>query len=310
MLRYISRRSSRWSDEIEAFDPESQSTEILEILTTRVFPLDILISLELAQLRTFTIPTISALLHKTRQYEEDGERRIDDTKAILTELTEEGLNSERSKAMMAHLNKIHSFYEISNDDYLYTLSTFIFEPILWMRDYAWRELSVKEKGAFYYFFRDMGQGMKIKDIPASLEDFWQWRLKYEARCQLYADSNKKVSFGLLNAFEKRIPKLFRPLIVPALASVIGDDRIRAVLGLPKPGLFSRSLVLLAMKIRQRLLRYVTVWDKLDWRSTRIYNDYPTYPEGFQVDELGPAHLVQKIKRAEAPVADTSAATDL
>jgi hypothetical protein len=39
------------------------------VLANHVFPLEVLVALEIAQLRTFTIPTISAILHSTAQYE-------------------------------------------------------------------------------------------------------------------------------------------------------------------------------------------------------------------------------------------------
>jgi hypothetical protein len=295
MLRYISLRSSKWDRDIEALDARDDAATILDILMTRVFPLDVLVSLELAQIRTFTIPSISALLHKTRQYEDHGEKRIDDTKGILTSLTEDGLDSDRGQQAATHLNRIHSFYDISNDDFLYTLSTFIFEPILWIKRYGWRDFSEKETLALFYFFSEMGRAMHIKDIPESIESFWQWRLDYEEQVQVHDENNTLVTMGLINSFNKRVPRLFRPLIKAVLATVIGDDHIRKVLGLKTPRILTRALVAFAMKARGLFLRVFTVWDKLEYRSTRIYNDYPTYPNGFKLSDLGPETVLQKMK---------------
>ena len=55
------------------------------------------LSLELGQFRTFGIPTISRLLHATREYEDSCGRRYDDTDLILREILENGSTSERAR---------------------------------------------------------------------------------------------------------------------------------------------------------------------------------------------------------------------
>lgn len=42
------------------------------------------------------------------------------------------------------MNDIHSQYQISNGDYLYTLMLFIAEPIKWINKYEWRVLDERE----------------------------------------------------------------------------------------------------------------------------------------------------------------------
>ena len=36
------------------------------------------------------------------------------------------------------MNRMHGRYAISNDDYLYVLSTFVLVPIRWNHAYGWR----------------------------------------------------------------------------------------------------------------------------------------------------------------------------
>lgn len=312
MLFPLSRQSNRWSKEIEALDVKEDAVTILDILMTRVFPIDVLVSLEMAQIRTFSIPSISALLHKTRQYEDHGERRLDDTKAILTEMTIDGLDSEKGQNMVQHLNRIHGFYNIPNDDYLYTLSTFIFDPILWIKRYGWRDFTPKEKNAIYNFFASMGEAMKIKDIPKSLDDFWQWRLQYEATAQEFAPSNQAVTYGLINAAKPQVPFFLRPFIPKILSVLFNDPSLSTVLGLPKAGLLSSILVNSAMKARALLARWITPWDKIEFRSTKIYNSYPTYPNGYKLSELGPSDITAKMKKedaAPAPPTENSTAPE-
>ena len=52
----------------------------------------------------------------------------DDTDMILSEIVENGYDSERGRAFLDRLNKIHSHFNISNELYLYVLSTFVYEP--------------------------------------------------------------------------------------------------------------------------------------------------------------------------------------
>ena len=46
------------------------------------------------------------------------------------------------------MNRIHGQYQISNEDFLYTLSTFIFEPVRWIDRFGWRQTYPNEREAF------------------------------------------------------------------------------------------------------------------------------------------------------------------
>jgi hypothetical protein len=51
------------------------------------------------------------------------------------------------RAAMRIMNRLHSLYPIENVDFVYTLSTFIFEPVRWNARFGWRPLSEHEKQA-------------------------------------------------------------------------------------------------------------------------------------------------------------------
>ncbi len=69
MVANLALRTTRWDDAIARLDPERDAEAIARILGNHLFPLEVLVALEIAQLRTFTIPTISRTLHATGQYE-------------------------------------------------------------------------------------------------------------------------------------------------------------------------------------------------------------------------------------------------
>ena len=54
------------------------------------------------------------------------------------------------------MNQIHGRFKISNDDLLYVLSTFVFEPIRWNARFGWRPLIEAERPASFHFWVGVG----------------------------------------------------------------------------------------------------------------------------------------------------------
>src|SRR6185503_14754411 len=100
--------------------------------------------------------------------------------------------SGRGKEALERMNWAHGHYQISNDDFRYVLSTFIYEPIRWIDTVGWRATSRNEKLAYYYFWRAIGQRMGIKDIPESYEAFEEWSRAYERAQFRFAETNQGI----------------------------------------------------------------------------------------------------------------------
>ena len=49
------------------------------------------------------------------------------------------------------MNQIHGRFSIANEDYLYVLSTFVFEPIRWNARFGWRPMCEQERLAMFAF---------------------------------------------------------------------------------------------------------------------------------------------------------------
>jgi hypothetical protein len=158
---------SRVLDEISSLDPERDHQRIA-FLSCRVdFPWDTTRALEFALFRTFAAPSIAALLHKTQEFECRSQKRYDDTDIIVSEIMEHGYDSDRGRAAIARMNALHGRFHIPNRDFLYVLSTFIFEPIRWNQRFGWRRNGVKlpsprDRGA--------GGGGAATDTPLSHHD--------------------------------------------------------------------------------------------------------------------------------------------
>jgi len=132
------------------------------------FPWDINRALELALLKTFCLPSISGLLHKTGEFEERPRKRYDDTALIVAELVRLGPDSPQGQAVIQRLNQIHGNYSIRQTDFVYVLSGFVAEPIHWIENYGWRALQPLEQEALFKFWDHVGSLMNIEQRPRSL----------------------------------------------------------------------------------------------------------------------------------------------
>ncbi len=247
------------------------------------FPWDIERSLEFALFRTYAVPSISGLLVRTGEFETRTRKRYDDTELILSEMVENGLESERGQAALARMNAMHGAYRIANGDMLYVLSTFVCEPIRWLDRFGWRKLTERERAHIFAYYMDLGQRMGIEDLPQSLEDFERFNRAYEAEHFRYSESNARIAkatMDLLLGFY--LPRALWPLGRPLLRAMM-DAPLLDAMGLPRSTGWLVGLVHGALKFRAVALR-VLPKRREPHLITRVRR--PTYPRGYRIEELG------------------------
>ncbi len=269
---------------------------IVKYLANHDAPIDFLIAGELAQIQTFAIPSISKLLQRTKQYQNDGLKRLDDTRAILTECMTDSVQSERGQHMVKHLNWIHSHYEISNDDYLYTLALFIIEPVRWMETFGYRSLTAREKQAGYLAFKSLGQAMNIKHIPESRDKFVAWYEEYRRQHMMYYVDNKKVTDGLIEGMKEMFPIVMRPLVRPLILTLINDPELLMATGQKAPTKLTQTVIKGLMRIRKFSQKYINIWQKKSFDDSYLGQYYKSYPGGYQWRALGPEKIVKGAAR--------------
>src|SRR5690349_14585881 len=115
-------------DYVRTLDPIKDCQEIVFLGGCYEFPLDTLYSLQFAMLRTFPVPNSSTLLAKTGEFVPRTQKRYADTLMLLAEIMENGYTSERGKAALRRINQLHHRHSIPNEEYIYILSAFVFEP--------------------------------------------------------------------------------------------------------------------------------------------------------------------------------------
>ena len=150
----------KMTEKLAALDPERDYQEIAYLLQCHEFR----IISGRWNLRCFAEPSIPALLFKTDGIVSRSRKRYDDTELILYEITENGFDSERGQAALKRMNQMHSRFPIANEDFLYMLSTFVFEPIRWLNRYDWRSLRSHEGQGLFRLYCELRRRMHIRDI--------------------------------------------------------------------------------------------------------------------------------------------------
>ena len=272
-----------FSAQIQTLNPETDHEKISFLLSCHVFPWDMERSLEFALFRTFAVPSISGLLAETGEFVQRPRKRYDDTELILFEILEHGMNSLRGRRAIRRMNSMHGRFEISNEDFLYVLSTFIFEPIRWTEKYGYRPMTEVEKLGIFQNYLQLGKRMNLKNVPQTLEDFEEYNLRYERENFRFAPSNRIIAdktIDLLLGFY--LPKglfwLGRPFVYALL-----DEPLREALGIRQVSGLRKWLV-------ARGLGLHAFFHKIKGEPQQpvlgTVRKRPSYPEGYQIEELG------------------------
>ena len=279
-------------DEISRLDPERDHQRIVHLSFGYDFSWDSIRALEIALYRTYCVPSISALLDRTAEFHHDGQRRYDDTSILVAEMCEWGYEQGRGKEALERMNWAHAHYKIANDDFLYVLSTFIYEPVRWIDAFGWRKTIANERRGYYYFWREVGKRMGIAGIPPSYEAFEAWSRNYEREQFRFAASNQRVGTSTRQIFESWAPRAFAPIVRYSIYAMLDDEMI-AAFGFPRPLPLTRPLLRGALKLRGRVLRFFP-----PRKEAHFFTDdrNRTHPDGYRIGELGPPKLVAAEKR--------------
>ena len=271
------------SAKIENLDWKTDYEEIVFLLTSYVFPWDYQKSLEFALFRTYAVPSISKLLSKTEEFKNRTRKRYDDTELILSEIMENGLDSEYAKQAFKRMNKMHNSYNIANEDFLYVLGTFVFTPIRWIEKFAWRTLTEKEKNAIFQFQHEVGKRMGIQNLPKDLNSFEIFFDDYETKYFRKTDTNEEIAgytLDLLLGFY--LPKSLYFLGKPVARCFMDNPLLNAV-NLEEAPTFLKKIISFSMKARAAAI-YLLPERKKPFLRTKLKR--PTYPRGYKISELG------------------------
>jgi hypothetical protein len=256
------------------------------------FPWDSVRALEVALYRTYCVPSISGLLDRTGEFHRHPQRRYDDTAILIAEMCEWGYEDGRGRKALERINWAHGHYRIANDDYLYVLSTFVFEPVRWIDRFGWRRLCPNERVGYYCFWREVGRRMGIHDVPPSFEAFADWAAAYEHRHFRFAETNRRIGTATRDLFAAWFPRLVSPAVHYGIYALL-EDPLLAAFGFPKPLPLTRSVIAACLRLRGGLTGLLP-----PRREPHFFTDdrNRTHPDGYEIDRLGPPRLIEAERR--------------
>ena len=231
------------------------------------------------------MPTISALLARTGEFEKRPQKRYDDTSLLMSEMVEHGYDSERGRESLRTVNRMHAQYDISNDDMLYVLTTFIYEPIEWIDTYGWRRLHPKERLATFHFYSEVGKRMGIKDIPESYTEFAQFKLDYEERTFRFSEDNRRIGTYTLDLYCSWFPAALTPAVRQGVFALL-DDRMANAFGFPAGSPMLERAAVRALRTKARVERFLPTRKHSRTTADAGNKTYPGYPVGYSPRDLG------------------------
>jgi hypothetical protein len=267
---------------IRRLDPAKDHQRICYLSTCFDFPWDTTRALELALFRTYCVSRMTALLVATGEFVRRPQKRYDDTALILAQLLEHGYDSAQGRTALRIMNRLHGRYAIRNDDLLYVLSTFVYEPIRWNARFGWRPLVEEERLAAFHFWRAVGQRMNIRAIPADYAELERYNREYERTEFRYADSNRIIADATTGVFTSWFPAPLRPLVEQGIYAML-DEAVLDAFGYPHPSPVLRRAVAAGLQLRAHALRHFP-----RRRRPRLVTEtrHRSYPHGYQVEQLG------------------------
>ncbi len=272
-----------WERVTDTLDPEADHEQISRILSMHEFPWDVEQALSFALFRTYAVPSIGRLLDRTDEFGARTQKRHDDTVIVLESVLVNGMESTDGRAAVRRMNQMHGSYDISNEDMVYVLATFVVTPARWIRRYGWRRITDTETQGITNYYRRLGRLMGIKDIPADFAGFERLLDEYEAREFAFDEGGRRVADATLELFTTFYPRPLRPAM-RVFARALMDDHLLRAFRYEKPPAWFCRLAHGSLRLRGRLLRLLPPrrrpWSAGSSRRVR------SYPGGFLVEHLG------------------------
>jgi hypothetical protein len=181
------------------------------------------------------------------------------------------------------MNRIHGRFAIRNEDFLYVLSSFVFDPIRWNARFGWRPLIETEKLATFEFWREVGRRMAIEEIPERYEEFERFNEEYERREFRPTEAARRVGAATRDMLLAWFPGLPRRLGAPAIHALM-DERVLEAFGFPSPPKAVRTAVEAALRARGRT---VALMPPRRRPRLRVQRRTRTYGRDWQLEGLGP-----------------------
>ncbi|KAA0016769.1 oxygenase MpaB family protein [Antrihabitans cavernicola] len=244
--------SRRWArDSIAALDPVADNERITH-LSAEVRYGDPMLTAALytvAFCRQMAVPSIAKVVHRGGRgpIMRDTRKRNDDTMVFFGEFMRSGYSSDRGRAAIERLNRIHAPFPITNDQSLYTLASLAFEADRIPARFGVKLLSRNEMEANYRFWCGVGTAMGLHDIPPTYDEFSAWAREYERANWAYSPGGSAVARTMIDDYAARwLPSRLR-FLARTFVATLCDDELLDTLELRKPSRSARACTGIALR---------------------------------------------------------------
>lgn len=210
--------------EIASLDAQADCQRIVHLLTAYEFSWDLTRAMELALFYTYGSESVSRLLDRTGEFARHGQKRYDDTRLLIAHFLDTGWDGEFGRSALARMNQTHAHYRIPNEDYLFVLWTFIEFPRRWTSRYSRRRMTPHECTAWFHFWREVGQRMGLRDVPATPQDFDRFAEAYAAQQFVPSEASARVATATADVMRGWMPKGLKWLVDPVVYGFFTGDR--------------------------------------------------------------------------------------
>ena len=232
---------------------DNDAQAIVRTLSQLEFPFTFEKALQFALFKSYGIPTVSKLMVATSQLTDPAtvSKRYVDTELLIREWTSWSPLNKRGHKALARMNYIHSGYlksgKLLEDDMLFTMASFVTEPVRWIAQYEWRPLEDFEICALAVFFKSAGDSMGIsyrklksgekgdwKDGLQWFEEIMEWTENY-ANDKMVPDINNKITADqTIAVLVWTIPSFLRPLAINLVKALMNERLRKAMMWVPNP----------------------------------------------------------------------------
>ncbi|MFG2040116.1 oxygenase MpaB family protein [Dactylosporangium sp. NPDC048998] len=273
---------------IQRLDPERDHLQIHRLTLCEEFPWDMRLAFNLAFNRSFALPRVARLLVETGEILRSPRKRADDTGIIMYEILLNGVDHPRGRLALRRLNEAHRRFELDNGDSVYVLAALVVIPMRWLQRYGWRPAAAHEREAAAVFYREVGRRIGVRDIPAGYAAFAEFFDAYEREHLHHTPEAERIERATRDLLRGRIPGPLRGA-ADALIGALYDEPLRAAYAVPRPPLWARAGLHLALRTRARLLRLARP------RRVPLFAGgvvAKTYPDGYDLETLGPGRSMR------------------
>lgn len=235
--------------------------------------------------RQAAVPSIARVLYRGGKggIITNTRKRNNDTLLFFGEFYKHG-NTASGREAIKLLNFIHSHFQITNEENLYTFATIVCESKRMGIFLANKDLfSKKEFKALYNFWKELCTLMHIHSMPENESALFLWYEDFERKNYSYTEEGRKVVEALATEFAERWYPSFMKYHGTQYYYSLFDDFLLETLRIPKPHFVYRYAVKIYMWIQLRII-FQFLPDSSDRNVLDYYtSDYPDY----HISKVGP-----------------------